>query len=473
MTHSRQRDILVALVLTLCLAQPTPSAGQEDLSPELGDLVDPEGAAFLLGAIAQIHPSIAVLRLTGSQAGWGISRRGICGLQPGQSMEPDVLPFPANPISEMEAAVMLARQRQINQRFVMDLGFPVEFSSNHPPLPTPWPPANMKLSIDWTAPALFLAALEDGVVSTEDVVRIAESPANIELLQYLADHQGLFGCPVTKDDLEFFVSRSGSSDALNRLYCWLNPMNHFGYADQVLKASQYRRVLDELQTHSQAISEAVLTRIAPFFPPETEVQAVVALSVCCPMSTWETSRMVGVNVQHFKGDWEHVIRILAAAVFDRFQHQLRLSETTSESLIVDDLVTNQTPVLPFEPLELAMSIVVFEGAADYAADLGASDEGKSSIQLGAALLHHYATSATTTEPSPIPGKGVVSCSLSALGRHMARVITAYDGPLAITELIQRGPEAFVLRAAEIESVRGRDLLSQETISAIHELARRN
>jgi hypothetical protein len=93
-----------------------------------------------------------------------------------------------------------------------------------------------------------------------------------------------------------------------------------------------------------------------------------------------------------------------------------------------------------------------------------------------ALLHRYATGdADSISFLPIDTLALeekdVHCSLCALGRHMARVITAYDGPQAITELVERGPATFIIRAAEIESVRGRDLLSEETVAAIRELAK--
>jgi len=113
---------------------------------------------------------------------------------------------------------------------------------------------------------------------------------------------------------------------------------------------------------------------------------------------------------------------------------------------------------------------------DYVEDLGASDEEEHAVELGAALLHRYATGdAASIAILPVDVMTLeekdVHCYLCALGRHMARIITAYDGPQAITELVRQGPAEFILRAAEIESVRGRDLLTEETVSAIREIAR--
>ena len=474
MKRFRRCGIFV-VVATLFLIQASPSTGQEDLRGELRNLVGQEDEAFLLGQIQNIGASSVLRQLAAFQQSENTVGGDICSRLPNQFTEDDSLSESTSEVNELEAAVALARHRHMNQRKLMDLGIPVEFSSDPPPQPTPWPPANVRLTIDWTVPEAFLAALENDAVSTEETAQIVGLPANRELIRYSSSHEGVTGRAVTEDDLTFFVSRAGSSDPLNHLWCWLNPMNHFGYADVVVNAYQYRSALDELRQYDEEITDAVLTRIAPFVPPETEIQVVVALSVCCPMSGWITSRMVGVNVEHLKGGWEHMVRTLSAAVFHRLQQQMCLLEGGPEPLTADDLAGNGSAGLQSQMLECAINMTVFEGTVDYVAHLGASDEEERAVELGAALLHRYATGdAASISFLPIETLALeekdIHCSLCALGRHMARVITAYDGPQAMTELVQRGPAAFIVRAAEIESGRGRDLLSEETVSAIRELA---
>ncbi|MCW8985317.1 MAG: hypothetical protein OQK55_08240 [Thermoanaerobaculales bacterium] len=472
----RRGKALVIVATLVCLIQASPATGQEDLRGELGGLVGQEDEAFLLSQIQRIGASSVLRQLAAFQQSESTVRGDICSRLPNQFIQGDSLPESTGEVEELEAAVALARHRHMNQRKLKDLGFPVEFSSDPPPRPTHWPPTNVSLTIDWRVPEAFLAALENNVVSKEEIAEIVGLPANRELLRYSSSREGVSGHPVTEDDLAFFVSRAGSPDPLNRLWCWLNPMNLFGYADLVANAYQYRSALDELKLYEEEITDAVLTRIAPFVPPETEIQVTVALSVCCPMSGWTTSRMVGVNVEHLKGGWEHMVRTLSAAVFRRFQQQQCLFDGGPESLTVDDLADSGSAGPQSQVLECAINMTVFEGTVDYVADLGASDEEERAVELGVALLHRYATGdADSISFLPIDTLALeekdVHCSLCALGRHMARVITAYDGPQAITELVERGPATFIIRAAEIESVRGRDLLSEETVAAIRELAK--
>ncbi len=415
-------------------------------------------------------------QLAGFQQSENTVRGDICSRLPNKFTQGSSLSESTGGVEELEAAVALARHRQMNQRKLEDLGFPIEFSSDPPPRPTPWPPTNIRLTIDWRVPEAFLAALENKVVSKEEIAEIVGLPANRELLRFSGSHEGASGSPVTEDDLTFFVSHAGSPDPFNRLWCWLNPMYLFGYADLIVNAYQYRSAFDELRLYEEEITDAVLTRIAPFVPPETEIQVAVALSVCCPMSIWTTSRMVGVNVEHLKGGWEHMVRALSAAVFHRLQQQQCLLDGGPEPLTVDDLTNSGLAGSQSQILECAINMTVFEGTVDYVADLGASDEEEHEVELGSALLHRYATGdAATISFLPIDTFDLeekdIHCSLCALGRHMARVITAYDGSQAITELVQRSPATFIIRAAEIESARGRDLLSEETVAAFRELAK--
>jgi hypothetical protein len=383
---------------------------------------------------------------------------------------------PIGEAGEIEIAQTLARWREFNRWSAADLGLPVEFASDESPPQSSWPPLNMHLAIDWTVPAAFLTALEDGFVTTEEIIRIVELPANREWLTYCRSCEAVSTRPLGEADLAFHISRAGSSDPLDRLWCWLNPMHHYGYADLALNGYQYRRLFDELQRHEEEIAHAVAARIAPFLPPDVEVHETVALSVCCPISTWTTSGMVGFNVEHLKGCWEHLVRTIAAAVFDQLQRQLCPTKATPEGLTVGDLDCGGSGNSRSCPLEWAIYTSVLRGTADYVADFGASDDEESDVKLGAELLHCYAalginSSQSTLTASLPPEVNDPRRPLCALGRHMARIITAYEGPRALTELIRRGPAVFVTRAAEIESFRGHDLLTPETCAAVRELAR--
>ena len=475
MEHFRRHGIIAIVALLMVVAHSAPLAAQEDLSGEFHNLVDQEDEAFLLNEISKVGADSVLQRLARFQRYEIMMQGHFFGPNSDQLVCTDAAAVPSGDAGELDTAITLARWRESNRRMVLDLGLPVEFVGDEGSPESSWPPLTMHLEFDWTVPAAFLAALEDMELTSEEIIQIVELPANRELLRFCDSCRAFSARLVVESDIAFHMSRAASSDPLDRLWCWLSPAHHLGYADLSINGYQYRSLLEELQNHQGEIADAVVARIAPFLPPDIEVSKTVALSVCCPVSVWSTSRMIGVNVEHLKGGWEHLVRTISAAVFDQLQRQLCSTKATPEGLTSSDLDCEGSAKLRSDPLEWAIYTAVLIGTANYVADLGALAEEEHAVRLGAELLHSYVGAdinldQSAVTKSPTPDENAPRRYLCALGRRMARIITAYEGPQAVTEFIRRGPAAFVIRAAELESARGHDLLTEETYSAIRDLA---
>ncbi len=477
-SHKLRRYTVVAIVALLtCLIQAAPCSGQVSLRGELHDLVNSEDEAFLLSEIHRIQPAVAIRRLAEFQRSQDTMGGAFCGLLPSQLTDVYALALPIDERGELEAAIAIARQRRINERALMDLGFPIVFSEGELPKTAQRPPENMHLTIDWTVPVAFLDALDDGAITADEELQIARLPANLELIRYCRSCHGLSGRPLTENDLTFFITRAGSSSPLDRLWCWLNPMNHFGYADLVVNAKQYRHILDELELHSDEIAGAVLARVAPFLPPDTEIHETVALSICCPMfSEWATPRMASVNVEHLKLGWEHMIRALSAAVIRRLQLQPCSTPSGGTPVTIDDLVFDGATDPQYPQVQQLIWTAVYEGSAKYVAEPEMRPGEQTDIDRGVALIEDSVAVATDRNANASLDRSVLRHPaawrpLCAFGRHMARVITESYGPQEMLDLVQQGPAAFIERAAEIESEHGQDLLSREAMAAIRTLAK--
>lgn len=358
----------------------------------------------------------------------------------------------------------------------MDLGFPVVFSDGQVPEELQSPDGEMDLTIDWTVPAAFLAALEDGAITSDEAFQIALLPANLELIRYSGSSHEHSDRPLGENDLAFFISRSGSSGPLDRLWCWINPMNHFGYADVVVNATQYRQMLGDLELHGDEIAGAVLARVAPFLPRDVEIHETVALSISFPVSEWATLQMSGVHIANLKPGWEHMIRTLSAAVIRRLQLKLCSTPSGGTPDTVDDLVIDGSADPRYEQVRQLISKAVFEGSARYVAEPEMRAGEQTDIDRGVELIEHGVAVALNSSMDASFDRSVLQHPetlrpLCALGRHMARVITESDGPEAMFDLVQQGPVEFFDRAAEIESEQGRDLLSRDTLAVILTLPR--
>ena len=55
------------------------------------------------------------------------------------------------------------------------------------------------------------------------------------------------------ESLAAMIRIAGSTDPLDRLWCWINSQNAFDYADLVQNADGYRLLLSELESHGDSL----------------------------------------------------------------------------------------------------------------------------------------------------------------------------------------------------------------------------
>jgi len=476
MTHRSRIVLLVAVAALLGLTAPAFSSNVGDLRKELDTLVDARDQSFLLDEIRRIQPAWSIRRLASFDNAQRVMGGGIDIRIPVQLSSESALALPFDELGVLEVAVILARQRQITRAALEELNVPLAFANGAPSVGAPAHSSNLHFTFDWAVPSAFLEALGDGKVTAEEAAAIAGLPANREMVR----HHGrtLSTTPrLTEDRLVYFIDRAGSPHPLDRLWCWINPLNDYGYADLTIHATEYESLFDDIRAHGQELSDAVAARIAPFLPPAHQMHESIAFTVGGPSPIWATSRMAGVNIGLARGDWDLLTQVLSKAVFRRVQLRLCLTRRVSEAEIIDDLATCCPEDPRYEDLHQLLAFTVLEGTADYAAggSLGPADSAE--VERGADLIERYVAEvleeAMTGPSEGILKEGLDSGSpLPALGFQMAAIVADTDGPRAILDLLHEGIVAFVRRVLEIESARGGHLLSNDVRTAVYALAAR-
>ena len=458
--------VSVALVaLMFLLSGPGFCGERESLLGELRTLVDEESEAFLLTEIQRVQPFYkirALARFQEMQDGVG---GGFCGCLPGQLMKADEIPLPVDDIGVLQAAVFLARQRKANQEAIELLGFPVAFPSGplpNVPLREVYP--NMAVHVDVSVPSAFLEALDDGEITMGEAREIAQLPANRELLRFVCGQREGTEPWVTEQTLTYFIWKVGSADPLDRLWRWVNPMNDFGYADLAANAGQYRSSIEDLQARGQDVSDAVLARIASFLPPDAEIDESFAFVPGVLTEDWATPAMSGANVAYIKGGWEELVRRISAGVFRRQLLNQLPGRDGDNPHGMNDLISAGLDDERFQGFYELIAYAVLEGTVDYVSNPSASIDQTTTFIAGAELIDDFVvevikksqveSAVTIFERGRGPGG-----SLSALGRHMARVVAERDGSEAVTVLLEQGIVTFFQRALEIESDNGSGTIS--------------
>ena len=470
-------SVAVAALMFL-LSGPAFCGERENLLGELRTLVDEESEAFLVTEIQRVQPFYNIRWLARFQKMQESVGGGFCGCLPDQLINADDIPLPVDGVGVLQTAVFLARQRKTNQEALEILGFPIEF----PPIPLPDVPLsgtypNMTVHIDLSVPRAFLDALSDGALTMGEARGIAQLPANRELLRFICRQREGAEPWVTEQTLAYFIWKAGSSDPLDHLWRWVNPMNDFGYADLAANAAQYRSLIEDLQTRRQDLSDAVLARIAPFLPPGAEIDESLAFTPGCLTGEWATPTMSGENVMHIKGGWDGLIRRISAEVYRRQLLKQHCGPNGDTNQTIDDLISVRLDDERFEKFHELIAYTILEGAVDYVSSPSVPIDQTKSFIDGADLIDdfvvevirksHVESAVTIFERGRGPGG-----RLCALGRHMARVIAQRDGSQAVTDLLEQGCVTFFQRALEIESDNGGGLFNEELMIAVGDLSAR-
>jgi hypothetical protein len=320
----------------------------------------------------------------------------------------------------------------------------------------------MKVAIDWSVPQAFLEAFRDGEITTDEAEEIARLPANREMLRSVCEQRALSTAAVSEQTLAYLITRAGSTEPLDRLWKWLNPVNDFGYAELAVNPVSYGQLIAGLEVHHQSITDTALCRVAPFLPPEREIDETFALTVGCVFTDWATEQMSGTNVLWTKSGWQDLVRRIAGAIYRR---QL-LAHWPERSGGAEDGEAALIEMLTY---------TVVQGAGDHVGQPSAPDADPAKILEGADLIDRCVAAVHGGSDLSELGELLEHASgedgpLRALGRSMVRRVAEQDGDRALTRLLEQGVGPFLERVLTIDGDRWDRLLDRETVVALRGLS---
>jgi len=464
-------------------------AGQVSGVSELDRPVSPSEKAFLLVQLDRIQPPDRIRDLS------GYSRRqlelggGFYGMMPDQLADPDSIPVPEDAESRLAAAICLAKQRQENRAALAQLNpdYPSFFRDESladflAGIPA-WEespagsPSILDLELDVSALRGFLEALADGEISAAEAASLAGLPSNRAMLRHRRD-LGYVPEPLPDTgSLAQMIMMAGSADPLDRLWCWLNSQNDFGYADLVQNAEGYDRLLAELDNHGDALIEAALTRIAAYTPADVPFQTTFALTVGWAIRGWTTPEMAGLNIEQVKDDWPYLFGTMVEETYHRLQLELFPATKGMPAEEFSDLVSIDTGDPRYDRLYEIVTYTVAEGAANLVRGPYAASDLAGKAPAGAELLARFVRevvgegdldSADALINEGLQGNG----PLYGLGWELAGQIDDNEGAQAVGVYQQQGSVTFFLRGAELAAATGDPLLSPEVMAAVKDLETR-
>jgi len=469
-----------------CLLLVAPAAGQVDAPTELDSLVTPAELEFLLTELRRIDPPDRIRELA------GFGRRqlelggGFYGMLPEQLADSDRIPVPDHAEGALRAAHHLARQRRVNLSALNRVSPDYALAFRGESLPrfldrlapiegdTEPPPDGMVLALDTSALHGFFTALADGEIDEEEARRLARLPSNQAMLEHRRD-LGYVPEPLPDtDSLAELIRMAGSNDPLDRLWCWINPQNAFGYADLTLNADHYARFLSELREQETELERAVITRIAPFAPASEPFETTFAFTVGWAIRGWATPSMVGLNVEQVKDDWDLLFGTLVEETYHRLQLELCPTASGEVARDFDDLVRVDTGDARYDRLYEIITYTVLEGAANRVRGPFADPELPEKASENAELLARFVDQVVARD-DPDAADALISEGLRGngplygLGWALASLIEQHDGPRSVAGYQARGPVPFFRRGSALARDAGHLVLADEVITAVDTL----
>jgi hypothetical protein len=270
------------------------------------------------------------------------------------------------------------------------------------------------------------------------------------------------------------IRMAGSADPLDRLWCWINPQNAFGYADLAQNVGDYLHFLSELEDHGEHLVTAVLMQIKNYSPADLRLEARFAFTVGWAIRGWVTPKMAGLNLEQVKDDWDLLFGTLVEETYHRLQLELCPTTTGKPAREFSDLVAIETGDARYDRLYEIVTYTVLEGAASLVRGQFAAADLADKAPVGAELMARFVNqiveqgdleSADALISEGLQGNG----PLYGLGWKLASLIAERNGERAIGEYQKLGPVRFFLFGATLAVESGKPLLTPEVVAAIDTL----
>jgi len=469
-TNKRSVEIAAVLVLVLTVLGSMAMAQTGSSLHDLRAMVGKEDEAMLLEEIQRVLPFYSIRQLARFQNMQDRMGGGFGGCIADQLVLADEIPLPVDRNAAIETAMYLARQREANLKTLEGLEFPTSFLSIEAPAASgPVRGSRGDVAIDVSVPDAFLEALEDGQVTMGEAREIAQLQPNREVLEVICAKCLGTEAKVNEQTLAYLVWKAGSTEPLDRLWRWINPMNDFGYADLATHATEYALAIEAVRRHQYQVVDEAMSRIEPFLISGSRVSGTVAFAPSCLVGDWVSSGMSAANLPHLREGWEGTVRSVAAGLF---RHHLlqQWNEADRQAVYwpakVGVVVTGEDYLADLYSL---VAFSVLEGSVDHVCDGSLSAVEPAAAMDGILMLSEIAHD-LNAEQRPLPlYENDARMTLRRTGRYLVQAVEEQDGRARLAELLHQGPVTVVLRAVELEAGGEPRLFDERLIIALKDL----
>lgn len=170
------------------------------------------------------------------------------------------------------------------------------------------------------------------------------------------------------EDLAKFIFTAGCDDPILMIWKWINPWNCFGFADLYLNSIKYYDVVSTINENQEPFAFNILNRVNKYLPPDFEFHDKLDIGVNWGILTWSTDNQIGINLIHFKDDYDSIYRYASRELFRKIQLQILKTEygiQPNESVKINDIIAGKYNNIYDKFFYEVLVRIVLEGTTAY------------------------------------------------------------------------------------------------------------
>lgn len=358
---------------------------------ELKKIISIENARFLFDQLLNLNNPEEIKNLRKYQAlqiEWGGSFYGII---PDQINEEDDIPIPTNFENLLKATIYLANIRNRNYEAIRNTGFPLNFKNK--PFNTLYKqkcPANINFNLDISGIQKLLKLFDKDSIAFDEAMEIANHHAFREMIKH-RHNLGYIPKPwITKESLASFIQHAISRKPLDMIWKWLNPWNFFNFADIFNNLEQYKKLINTIELNKENFVNQITSRIASFLPENIKFEDQFTFAIGWGIRGWATNATGGLNIEHFKDDYDLLIQTITHETFHRLQLEICPIDSSRYNELnrsFESIVSYSFPDNKDCKFYEVITYVFLEGSATFVGGKDCNNETDTHIDEGIRLLN--------------------------------------------------------------------------------------
>ena len=409
-----------------------------------------EEAQFLLTQISRLDDPNGIKGLADYQRlqeEWG---GGFYGMLPDPLVGKE-LPVPTDLPSLIRAALLIAQARKENIEALGKVipNYPLRFSGAAFPVPETNSPPGWAFKLDLSAVrgVLDLFCREE---VTQETAAVASLPAFEEMMRHRRELGYIPEPLLTQAGLAHLLRHAASREPLDMIWKWLTPQNFFDLADLFFHQEEYAALIETIESHKRDLSAHILGTIGRYAPQGIVFQDRLAFTVGWGIAGWATSTTGGINIEHFKDDYNRLLRTLTHETFHRFQLRVCPAAPDREGpRRFEDLARFPFPDERDRKFYEIISYIFLEGTATFVAPSHPPVDRAASVKRGAELLQECFEAiyhrSELERAEELLNEGLKSNGpFYWLGANIAESIVAKGGDEALAAILAAGAPAFLI-----------------------------